>query len=97
MFCVRTVVNLSAVLFLPWEFKFLSSQPCRLFNKQSIYKLRELEQAVAVRMGGNTRPPAGARQPVQSLAAAVDFATVDFHLFDKEDLFSAPSSQRLGA
>ena len=55
-------------------------------------------QAVAIRMGGNTRPPAGARQqPVQSLAAAVDFAAVDFHLFDEEDLFSAPSSQRLGA
>ena len=55
-------------------------------------------QAVAVRMGGNTRPPAGARQqPVQSLAAAVDFAAVDFHLFDNEDLCSAPSSQRLGA
>ena len=55
-------------------------------------------QAVALRMGGNTRPPAGARQqPVQSLAAAVDFAAVDFHLFDNEDLCSAPSSQRLGA
>ena len=55
-------------------------------------------QSVAVRMVGNTRPPAGARQqPVQSLAAAVDFAAVDFHLFDNEDLFSAPSSQRLGA
>ena len=55
-------------------------------------------QAVAVRMGGNTRPPAGAHpQPVQSLAAVVDFAAVDFHLFEQEDLFSAPSSQRLGA
>jgi hypothetical protein len=49
-------------------------------------------------MGGNTRPPAGARQqPVQSLDAAVDFAAVDFHFFDEEDLFSDPSSQLLGA
>ena len=50
-------------------------------------------QTVALRMGSNTRPPAGARQqPVQSLAAAVDFAAVDFHFFDEEDLFSDPSS-----
>jgi hypothetical protein len=50
-------------------------------------------------LGGNNQPPASARQqPVQSLATAVDFAAVDFHLFDKEDLFSASSSwQRLGA
>jgi hypothetical protein len=52
---------------------------------------------VALRMGVNTRPPAGARQqPVQSLDAAVDFAAVDFHFFDNEDLFSDPSSQHLG-
>ena len=71
MCCVRDVVNLSVVLYIP--------------NAPNI-------------MGGNTRPPAGARQqPVQSLATAVDFAAVDFHLFDNEDQFSAPSSQRPGA
>jgi hypothetical protein len=55
-------------------------------------------QAVALSMGGNTRPPAGARQqPVQSLDAAVDFTAVDLHFFDEEDLFSGPSSQLLVA
>jgi hypothetical protein len=50
-------------------------------------------QAVALCMGGNTRPPAGARQQlVQSIDAAVDF-----HFFDEDDLFSDPSSRILGA
>ena len=50
-------------------------------------------QAVVLRMGGNTRPPAGARQQlVQSIDAAVDF-----HFFDEDDLFSDPSSRILGA
>jgi hypothetical protein len=51
-------------------------------------------------MGGNTRPPAGRgarHQPVQSLNTAVDFAAVDFHFFDEDDLFSDPSSQLLVA
>ena len=50
-------------------------------------------QAAALRMGGNTRPPAGARQqPLQSFDAPVDLP-----FFDDEDLFSAPSSRLLGA
>ena len=44
-------------------------------------------QATALRMGGNTRPPAGARlRPVQSIDDPVDFP-----FFDDDNLFSAPS------
>ena len=46
---------------------------------------------------GLVRAAVTAPNAPKSLAAAVDFAAVDFHLFEQEDLFSAPSSQRLGA
>ena len=42
-------------------------------------------QAAALRMGGNTRPPAGARlRPVQSIDELVD---LDFPFFDEDDWF----------
>ena len=44
-------------------------------------------QATALRMGGNTRPPAGARlRPVQSIDHPVDLP-----FFDEDDWFSASS------
>jgi len=44
-------------------------------------------QAAALRMGGDTRPPAGARlRPVQSIDDPVDL-----FFFDEDDLFCAPS------
>jgi hypothetical protein len=50
-------------------------------------------QAAALRMGDNTRPPAGARlRPVQSIDDPVDFP-----FFGEDDSFSAPSPWVLGA
>jgi hypothetical protein len=50
-------------------------------------------QAAALRMGGNTRPPAGARlRPVQSIDDPVDLS-----FFDEDDLLPASSPHVLGA
>ena len=50
-------------------------------------------QAAALRMGGHTRPPAGARlRQVQSIDDPEDLA-----FLDEDDRFSAPSPWVLGA